>query len=34
MQLSLKDKTFSDFFSLFLKLRLDFEHFQKDDPHT
>ena len=34
MQLSLKDKTFSEFVFLFLKLRLNFEHFQKDDPHS
>ena len=34
MQLSRKQKTFSDFFSAFLKSSLNFEHFQKkDDPH-
>ena len=33
MQLSRKQKTFSDFFSAFLKSSLNFEHFQKkDDP--
>ena len=33
-QLSLKQKTFSQFFSAFLKFRLNFEYFQKeDDPH-
>ena len=34
MQLAPKDKTFSEFVSVFLKLRLNFEHFQKDDPHS
>ena len=34
MQLSGKQKTFSRFFSSFLKFSLNFEHFQKkDDPH-
>ena len=34
IQLSLKQKTFSQFFSAFLKSSLNFEHFQKkDDPH-
>ena len=34
MQLSRKQKTFSDFFSAFLKSSLNFEHFQKkDEPH-
>ena len=34
MQLSRKEKTFSDFFSSFLKSRLNFEHFlKKGDPH-
>ena len=34
MQLSRKQKTFSEFFSAFLKSSLNFEHFQKkDDPH-
>ena len=34
MQLSPKQKTFSDFFSAFLKFSLNFEHFlKKDDPH-
>ena len=34
MQLSRKEKTFSEFFSGFLKSSLNFEHFQKkDDPH-
>ena len=33
MQLALKQKTFSQFFSAFLKSSLNFEHFQKkDDP--
>ena len=33
MQLSRKQKTFSEFFSAFLKSSLNFEHFQKkDDP--
>ena len=31
MQLSRKQKTFSDFFSAFLKSSLNFEHFQKKD---
>ena len=35
MQLALKQKTFSQFFSAFLKSSLNFEHFQKkDDPHS
>ena len=35
MQLYRKQKTFSDFFSAFLKSSLNFEHFQKkDDPHS
>ena len=34
MQLSRKEKTFSDFFSSFLKSSLNFEHFlKKGDPH-
>ena len=34
MQLSRKQKTFSDFFSAFLKSSLNFKHFQKkDDSH-
>ena len=33
--LSQKQKTFSQFFSSFLKSTLNFEHFQKkDDPHS
>ena len=33
--LSQKQKTFSEFFSSFLKSTLNFEHFQKkDDPHS
>ena len=33
--LSQKKKTFSQFFSAFLKSTLNFEHFQqKDDPHS
>ena len=33
--LSQKQKTFSQFFSAFLKYTLNFEHFQKkDDPHS
>ena len=33
--LSQKQKTFSQFFSSFLKSALNFEHFQKkDDPHS
>ena len=35
VQLFLKGKTFSEFFSTFLTGRLNFEHFQKkDDPHS
>ena len=35
MQLSQKQKTFSEFFAEFLKFRLNFEHFdRKDDPHS
>ena len=35
MQLSQKQKTFSEFFSAFLKSRLNFEHIQKiDDIHS
>ena len=35
MQLSQKQKTFSDFFSAFLKFRLNFEQIpKKDDTHT
>ena len=35
MQLSRKQKTFSQFFSSFLKCSLHFEHFQeKEDPHS
>ena len=34
MQLSQKQKTFSQFFAAFLKSTLNFEHFEKkDDPH-
>ena len=34
MQLSQKEKTFSNFFSAFLKSSLNFDHFlKKDDPH-
>ena len=35
MQLSMKEKTFSEFFAAFLKSRLNFEHFEKkkDDSH-
>ena len=34
MQLSGKQKTFSEYFSAFLKSTLNFEHFhKKDDPH-
>ena len=34
MQLSHKQKSFSNLFAEFLKSRLNFEHFQKkDDPH-
>ena len=35
MQLSQKQKTFSEFFFAFLKSSLNFEHFQKkDDSHS
>ena len=35
MQLSRKGKTFSQFDSAFLKARLNFQHFQKEDlPHS
>ena len=35
IQILLKRKTFSTFFSAFLKSTLNFEHFQKkDDPHS
>ena len=35
MQLSRKQKTFSEFFAAFLKSSLNFEHFQKnDDCHS
>ena len=35
MQLSRKQKTFSEFFSAFLKFSLNFEHFlKKDDSHS
>ena len=35
MELSRKQKTFSEFFSSFLKSSLNFEHFQnKDEPHS
>ena len=35
MELSGKQKTFSGFFSAFLKSSLNFEHFQKkDDSHS
>ena len=35
MLLSRKQKTFSEFFSSFLKSSLNLEHFQKkDDPHS
>ena len=35
MQLSRKEKTFSEFFCAFLKSSLNFEHFQKkDDSHS
>ena len=35
MQLSQKLKTFSQFFKVFSKSRLNFEHFRnKDDPHS
>ena len=34
MQLSQKQKKFSEFFAAFLKFILDFKHFEKkDDPH-
>ena len=34
MQLSHKQKTFSEFFSAFLKCSFNFKHFEKkDDPH-
>ena len=34
MEVSRKQKTFSEFFSAFLKSSLNFEHFQKkDDSH-
>ena len=35
MQLSRKQKTFSEFFAAFLKSSLNFEHFQtKDESHS
>ena len=35
MLLSHKQKTFSEFFSAFLKATLNFQHFQqKDEPHS
>ena len=35
IQLSEKEKTYSQFFAAFLKLRLSFEHFEKkDDPRS
>ena len=35
IQLSQKLKTFSEFFNVFSKFRLNFEHFQKkDDAHS
>ena len=35
MQLSQKQKKFSQFFAAFLKFRLSFEHFEKkDDPYS
>ena len=35
MQVSRKQKTFSEFFAAFLKSSLNFEHFQtKDDSHS
>ena len=35
MQLSKKQKTFSEFFSAFLKTISNFEHFgREDDPHS
>ena len=34
IQLSKKEKTFSDFFDKFFKFRSNFEHFEKkNDPH-
>ena len=34
MQLSQKQKTFSEFFAAFLKFTVNFEYFEKtDDPH-
>ena len=34
MQLSQKQKTFSEFFAAFLKSTINFKHFEKkDDPH-
>ena len=34
-QVSRKQKTFSEFFSAYLKISLNFEHFQKKhDPHS
>ena len=34
MEVSQKQKTFSEFFSAFLKSKLNFEHFEKKgDPH-
>ena len=34
MQLSQKEKTFSEFFTAFLKFTLNFKHFEKKDhPH-
>ena len=33
MQLSKKQKTFSEFFSAFLKTISNFEHFGKEDDH-
>ena len=35
MELSEKEKTFSQFVSAFLKAKLNFEHYQeKNDPHS
>ena len=35
MPLSKKQKTFSQLFSAFLRIRLNFEHFEKkEDPHS
>ena len=35
MQLSQKQKNFSEFFAAFFKSRLNFKYFEKkDDPHT